>query len=220
MRQVLSIICLLIGICFLGMAPASGAPSPFGEKCDSEVGIFDHRDYREEARSHRRGLNQIGILRISPSQDPWLLFEEFAKRLSVVAVDRNPEDWPPRDVRSIIKTKGGDRDELAFVLLNLFTANEFETELVSIYRNKELLFLHWPAARVLVYLPAIDRVFDPTLPPADQHQGPGQALLNGEPRIHRGYPAWRSAYNCPGSPIRAYRGKCDSDAVPAKTEPK
>jgi hypothetical protein len=207
MRQVVSIICLIVAICISGTASAFDPPR-FGEKCDTEVGRFEHLDYRAVARIHRRALNQIGILRISSSSDPWRLFEEFASRLSVVATGRNPEGWLLRDVRSIIKTSGGDRHELAFVLLSLFAANDFETELVYTYRDyRDVGNLTDTIDRVLVYLPVIDQVFDPTLPLADQYKGPGQALLVGKPRFHRAFPVWRSAYNCPGSPFRGYWGK-------------
>lgn len=222
MRRFTATICVMSSICFAGAALAfDPIKSAFGEKCDSEVLIIEHGDYHAEARRHRRGLNQIGILRISPSRDPWLLFEEFAKRLSVVAIDRSEEDWPPRDVRSIIKTGGGDRDELAFVLLNLFAANHLETELLYIYRDPhEVGSAVGTIDRVLVYLPVIDQVVDPTLPLADQHKGSGRAFLVGKPRLFRAYPVWRSAYNCHPSAIRGYLGKRDSDAVPAATAPK
>lgn len=209
MRQIGSIVWLTICICFLGMAPASGEASVFGEKCDTEVGVFEHINYHAEARRHRRALNQIGILRINSYSDPWPLFVEFAKRLSVVQVNRSPEDWPPRQVRSIINTGGGDRDELAFVLLSLLTVNDFATELVHIYRDRSHFFDAAMVDRVLVYLPVPDLILDPTAGPWAQHKGSGQALLDGRPRIHRAYPVWRSAYNCPGSSIRGYWGKRD-----------
>jgi hypothetical protein len=207
MRRAISTVCLIVAVYISGTALALD-PRRFGEKCDNEVGMFEHVDYRAEARSHRRALNQVGILRISSSSDPWYLFGEFASRLSIVAKEKTLEVGPPRDVRSIIRTSGGDRHELAFVLLNLFAANDFATELVYTYRDyRDVGSSTGTIDRVLVYLPTIDQIFDPALPLADQHKGSGEALLDGRPRFHRAYPVWRSAHNCPGSPFRGYLGK-------------
>jgi hypothetical protein len=204
MRRAVSIVCLIVAICAPGTTSALD-PRRFGDKCDNEVGMFEHLDYRAMARFHRRALNQIGILRISSSSDPWHLFEEFASRFSIVATGGNPEAGVERDVRSIVRTGGGDRHELAFVLLNLFAANDFATELVYTYRDyRDVGTSTGTIDRVFVYLPMIDQIFDPALPLAEQHKGPGQALLDGRPRFHRAYPVWRSAHNCPGSPFRGY----------------
>lgn len=204
MSQVIRKICLLTAICFAGVASVYGEER-FGERCGADTLVFEHGDYHGEARHQRRALNQIGILRISRSSDPWFLFEEFAKRLSVVEAVGN-DVWPPRGVRSIIKTGGGNRDELAFVLLNLFTSNGLQAELLHVYDHPD--FSTAKVDRVLVHLPAFDLAFDPTLPPAEQHKGSSRALLSSMPRTYRLYPVWRVDFDCPG-PLRGYYGKRD-----------
>jgi hypothetical protein len=199
MRQIIQKICIVMGICFACVTSVYGE-GRLRENCDADELAFEHGDYHGEVRDHRRALNQIGILRINQSSDPWFLFAEFAKRLSVVATV-DSDAWPPRSVRTIIKTGGGDRDELAFVLLNLFTSNALEAELVRVYDKPDFSDID----RVLVYLPALDRAFDPTLPPAEQHKGSGRALLESHPRTHRLYPVWRLNHDC-GS-FRGYYGK-------------
>jgi hypothetical protein len=211
MARLASLIGLLAAVGLGSIAPAY-AKHPLGENCDAELTVFEHSDYFREARRHRRALNQVGILRIVPSSDPWLLFERFAMRLSVVApTGVAGDDRPPRDIRSIVASGSGDREELAFVLLNLFTVNGFETETVHIYSyqdDPEKMLSDETVERVLVYLPILDWLFDPTLPAAEQHKGAGRKWLNDLPRIHRGYPIWRMYdHGCPSSAFRGYYGK-------------
>jgi hypothetical protein len=204
MRQVIRTICVVTAICFAGVASVHGEER-FGERCDADTWVFEHGDYHGEARHHRRALSQIGILRIDQSSDPWFLFGEFAKRLSVVEA-AGSDDWPPRSVRSIIETGGGNRNELAFVLLNLFTSNGFQADLLHVYDKPD--FSTANVDRVLVHLRGFDLAFDPTLPPAEQHKGSSRALLSSMPRTYRLYPVWRVDFDCPG-PLRGYYGKRD-----------
>jgi hypothetical protein len=62
-------------------------------------------------------------------------FEEFAKRFSVVATAESGDKL--RDLQSIIRTGGGDREGLTFVLLNLFTRNGIDAETVPVFRNEK-----------------------------------------------------------------------------------
>jgi hypothetical protein len=152
-------------------------------------------------------LKYIRTLEFSRSSDPWVLFEEFAKRFSVVATENKPDE--PRSLRSIVKAGGGDRDELKYVLLNLFTSNGIDCESVLLGVRQQVA----PGResklgvvdRVLVYVPAIDQYFDPILPVSNQPKGPDwTSLLEGRHREHFLYPLGRSEFSPSGPRAKGY----------------
>lgn len=212
MRQVASGLCLVGGLCLAATTLARA------ENCDADF-LADVRPSYNEILLQREALNDIGSVGINPSSDAWVLFEEFAKRFVLVTAD---DQSSGRDIRSIVENGGGDRDALVFMLLNLFTWNGIDAESVHVYGDREpepkRNFVVGNIDRILVYAPGLDQYFDPTLPLAGQRKEAGGTLVDGKPRIHFAYPAWRSAHGCPGSPIRGYYGRRNSDAVPTKTE--
>lgn len=200
MRETLLKICLCAGIWLAIFTPVHGETF-VGEKCNADFVAFVHWD-PDVDEQHDAAQKAIDALGIDPSANATVLFEEFTKRFPVVLpVD---EQGSVRDVPSILKTRGGTPDELAFVLLNLLTRNGIEAEMVHIHADPKA---SGNIVGVLVYVPARDQVFDPTLPDAKQHRGSGWSLLEGSARIHYGYPFGTPAHNCPISPIRGYFAK-------------
>jgi hypothetical protein len=205
-RQIAPIVCLISGICFAGIARGE---SHLGDRCNGDFGSFIHRDHILDQR-YEEARTDIGVVGISPSSDAWVLFGEFAKRFTIVPTAA--EDYL-RDLRSIAQTGGGNRYELAVALLNLLAWNGIDTDMVSVRSGPKGVD---GVVHMLVYVPALDQVFDPTLPLARQHKGSGWALLEGMPRIHQAYPFGRVVKECANdemAAIRGYYGKRDPGAA-------
>jgi hypothetical protein len=197
---------LVSGICFAGIAHGE---SRLEDRCKADFSAFIHRDPIVEQR-YEEAETDIGVVGISPSSDAWVLFGEFAKRFTIVATIAEDD---PRDLRSIAQTGGGNWFELALALLNLFAWNGIDTDMVEVLSGPKGVD---GVVRVLVYVPTLDQVFDPTLPLAGQHKGSGWAFLDGMVRIHQAYPFGRVVKECPNSEmssIRGYYGKRNPDAA-------
>ncbi len=72
----------------------------------------------------------------------------------------------PRDIASIVETRGGDCKSLSFLLLNLLRWNNVSAELVLFPSRGEIdptdVFSFVNIGHVLVYVPALDQYLDPT----------------------------------------------------------
>jgi hypothetical protein len=155
----------------------------------------------DSVRRNNELLSEVAAIGVRPSSDAGVLFEEFARRFSVI--ETSDGQAGPRDIQSIAKSGGGDRDELVFVLLTLFRWSGIDAEVVEIYSSSEAARERnrAKAIRQLVLAPALDQVFDPTLRPADQHKGSGEALLDGISRVHYDRTGF-TTYQCPNVPVR------------------
>ena len=168
--------------------------------CDVTVSIgladIDSRRREDEV------LSDMAAVGIDRSSDPRVLFAEFSKRFSVI--ETSAERDHRRDIQSIAKTGGGKPAELVFVLVALFRLNGIDARSVEIYGSPEDAGDQDPAKviRRLVFLPVLDRVFDPALPPADQHSGSGKALIDGTSRVHD-EEIVVTTYQCPKSIVRS-----------------
>jgi hypothetical protein len=151
------------------------------QECEVTLTIT-HGPFDPQRRDNE--LSEIAAVGIRPSSDAWALFEEFAKRFSLIETS-NKQDRI-RDIQSIAKAGGGDRNELVFVLRTLFRWNDIDAEWVEVYGSPETTREQDRAKviRDLVLVPVLDRIFDPALPPTGQHKGSGRALLDGVSRIH------------------------------------
>jgi hypothetical protein len=149
--------------------------------CSAEIGRAD----AERADSYflnEPQLADIEALAIAPSDDPWVLFEAFAKRLSVVTP---PElQRSPRDIRRLAEAGGGDGFALAFVLLNLFRWNGIDPDLVFLSTERHSEHSDRLIERALVYVPALKQYFDPLLPVAGQPDSADRTWLAGRGRMH------------------------------------
>lgn len=196
--------CLISGICFAGLAYGE---SRLEDRCKADFNLWIHRDSTLD-QLYEEAKTDIGAVGISPSSDAWSLFEEFAKRFTLVATVAEDD---LRDLQSVAQTGGGNRFELGFALLNLFAWNGIDTDMVEVLsapKGDEI----GAVVHLLVYVPALNQVFDPTLPSARQHKGSGWALLDGMRRIHQAYPFGRRVNECPDPEshkfaIRGYNGK-------------
>jgi hypothetical protein len=207
-RRIAPIVCLVSGICLAGVVHGE---SRLEDRCKADFGLFIHRGSTLD-QLYEEAKTDIGVVGINPSSDAWVLFEEFAKRFTIVATVAEDE---LRDLQSIAQTRGGNRFELAIALLNLFAWNGIETDMVDVLSGPKGVD---GTDHVLVYVPALDQVFDPRLPLAQQHKGAGWAFLDGMPRIHQAYPLGRLVSECPDPgthkfAIRGYYGKRDPDAA-------
>jgi hypothetical protein len=198
LRKILLAVGLLAVVGFL--AAVGFAAYRLTHECDVMVSIgyasFD------SPRRDKEVLSEIAAIGIRPSSDAGVLFEEFAKRFSLI--ETSDKQSRPRDIQSIAKTGGGNLDELVFVLLTLFRWNGIDAERVEVYGNPEAAAERDRAKviRQLVHVLALDRVFDPALPPADQHKGSGEALLDGISRVHYDGPVF-TIYQCPNSTVQS-----------------
>jgi hypothetical protein len=140
----------------------------------------------------RNALREIATIGIGPAADASVLFEEFARRFSVVPTEED-YDGIPRSISQITEIGSGNDHELAFVLLNLFTWNNIEAELVQVYSNLEARPGNPELGDldlILVYVPALDRYFDPTLRASGRlNEGGMPAWLEERPRIYYAYPS-------------------------------
>jgi hypothetical protein len=165
MRQFIAGIGLGVVICFAGINSASA----YIERAD---GYF----------LSEQQLSEMEALGIAPSDDPWALFEAFAKRFSVVTPAEFQRIRP--DIRSVAQAGRGDRFALAFVLLNLFRWNGIDTELVFLSTKRDSEHGDRYVERALVYVPALKQYFDPALPFNGQHDSADRTWLDGRGRLH------------------------------------
>src|SRR5690348_6700098 len=94
-------------------------------------------------------LQEIGTLGINMSSDARLLFEQFANRFVPVVGTEDGRNL--RDIRRIVEIGGGDRDTLAFLLINLFRWARIDAELVLIAKRQDAEPAQSEIDRVLVY---------------------------------------------------------------------
>jgi hypothetical protein len=141
---------------------------------------------------------EITTIGIEPCPDPSVLFEEFARRFSVVPLDEE-YDGIPRPLAQIAEIGKGNFDELALVLASLFSWNGLDTEFVHVWSNREAQHGHHELGKLehlLVYLPALDRYFDPTSHMSAQLTETGIApWLEEKPRVYCRYPSELGAYS-------------------------
>jgi hypothetical protein len=155
-------------------------------------------------------LGEITIIGIGPSSDPSVLFEEFTKRFSVMPIDEEKYDGISRPLARIAETGKGNFYELALVLASLFVLNRMDVDLVQVWSNREARREHHELGKLehlLVYVPALDRYFDPTSRTSAQLTEAGIApWLEECPRIYNCYPA--GLIHCPSDHFgRGYYGK-------------
>lgn len=176
-------ILIVVGsLAFVGFVAVVGfAAYRLTHECDVTVSIglapFD------SLRRDKEVFSDIAAVGIGRSSDARVLFEEFSERFSVI--ETGDKRGHLRDIQSIAKTGGGNLNELVFVLLTLFRWNDIDAEKVEVYSTPEAAREQDRAniIRQLVLVPALDRIFDPALPPASQHKGSGEALLDGISRV-------------------------------------
>lgn len=184
---------LLVGIGVVGLSLSRLDDSDFHILVDPSL------EWVEQQNKASIDIANVGI---SPSSDAWTLFEEFAKYFSLIAATESRSSL--RDIPSIEKTKGGNRDELVLVLLHLFAWNGIDAEEVDIYGDQQVEPVG-KVERVLVYACALDQYFDPTLPLAQQLKGYSRTLVAGKSRIHRPGPFAGAVRHCPGLTRGYYR---------------
>lgn len=163
MGQFISRIWLVVVICIAGISSA------YAER-------FDKYFLSEQQ------LPEIEAVGVSPSSNAWVLFEQFAKRFSLIptADDQGGE----RDIRRITEAGGGDRNALVFLLLNLFRWNGIDAELVLLSTKLDSELGDDYIEHMLVYVHALKQYFDPTLLPAAQHKSSDLTWLHGRRRMH------------------------------------
>jgi hypothetical protein len=148
--------------------------------------------YSVRSQSEGEILREIATIGIDPCSDPSVLFEEFVKRFSVVPTEEE-YDGIPRPFAQIAETGQGNFDELALMLASLFVWNGIDTEFVKVWGNREARLGHHELGELdhlLVYVPAIDRYFDPTSRVSAQLTETGIApWLEEQPRIYSRYPS-------------------------------
>jgi hypothetical protein len=154
------------------------------------------QDFYDRQRDAEHEIATIGIAK---SSDSGRLFEEFAKRFSLLSKPVRPPGsglQPVASILSIAQAGGGDSHELVFLLLCLFKWSGFECESIEIYENSKF---DTRPEHILVYLPALDRYFDPTLQVAKQLEGSGVKWPKERPRVHRPHPLGGEAWAFRGS---------------------
>lgn len=204
--------CLVSCICLSGIAHGE---SRLEDRCKADFSLFIDRDSTLD-HLYEAAKTDIGVVGFSPSSDAWVLFGEFAERFTLVATVAEDE---LRDLQSIAQTGGGNSFELAIALLNLFAWNGIETDMVDVLSGPKGVD---GTDHTLVYVPALDQVFDPRLPLAQQRKGGGWVFLDGKPRIHEAYPFGRIVKECANdemAAIRGYYGKHNPDAAKTKAVP-
>lgn len=117
-------------------------------------------------------LDDLRITGITPADDPELLFKQLAGRFGTVTTSESR--FEPRKLASILQTGGGDCKSLTFLLINLLRRSGIDAELVLTSEQHQPrltdVFSFVDVDHVLVYVPSLDRYFDPTLPAGWQQQ--------------------------------------------------
>ncbi len=130
-------------------------------------------------------LQDLQAAGIRPVPDAEALFKEFTLRFGNMTAIESRSD--PRSLASILQTKGGDCKSLTFLLLNLLRWAGVDAELVLESEKHQLnltdVFSFGQIDHVLVYVPSLDRYFDPTLP-AGWHQEQPNRTMRTKNRIH------------------------------------
>jgi hypothetical protein len=160
------------------------------KRYDSDIFVRTMKRY-VQAQNERDAEREIATVGFRQSSDACVLFEQFvAKGLSVVPTEEDYE-YLPR-IPDIVERGSGNTHELAFVLVNLFTWGGVAAERVHVYGNKEACRENRDLGELehlLVYVPALDRYFDPTLRTSAQLTETGMApWLEERPRIYFSYP--------------------------------
>jgi hypothetical protein len=144
---------------------------------------------RDAGRRVSEAQREIAIIDINPSSDANVLFEAFAKRFSVMKKGGDHQIPSPSAIRRIVKSGMGSPFELAFVLLNLFALNGIDAERVDVYSDKEAEphdnFELDNIEHVLVYVPSLDRYFDPTSRISEELRESAETWLEEKNRMYR-----------------------------------
>jgi hypothetical protein len=108
----------------------------------------------------RKLPREFRALQFPRSRDARVVFEDFAKRFFFAP---SPNGfYSLRPIREIIET-GSDRYELAFVLECLFVWNGIDCEIEAYEGDEKGDFGRGDIEYFLLYVPAVDQYFDPTL---------------------------------------------------------
>jgi hypothetical protein len=132
-------------------------------------------------------LSDLETAGIQLTDDPEVLFKRFAGQFGPAITSEFR--FEPRTVASISQTGGGDCKSLTFLLLNLLRWSGTEAELVltsvkqSYFRLTDIFSLA-EVDHVLVYVPSLDRYFDPTLGPGEGRQQQLNLTIRDRTRIH------------------------------------
>ena len=132
-----------------------------------------------------QSLNDLRVTGMQPADDPEILFKRFTDEFGVARISEFRME--PRKPASIVHTKGGDCKSLTFLLVNLLRWSGIDAELVltSVRHQPRLtdVFSLRDLDHVLVYVPSLDRYFDPTVPAGWQQQQLNRAIRDSS-RIH------------------------------------
>ena len=127
-------------------------------------------------------LEDLQAAGIQPVPDAEALFKEFTLHFGAVTTSESRTD--PRSLASILQTRGGDCKSLTFLLLNLLRWAGIDAELVLESEKHQLnltdMFSFGQIDHVLVYVPSLDRYFDPTLPAGWQQEQPSRTMRSKE----------------------------------------
>ena len=130
-------------------------------------------------------LQDLQAAGIQPVPDAEALFKEFKLHFGPKFASESGRDPPSLD--SILQAKGGDCKALTFLFLNLLRWAGVDAELVLESERDQLnltdVFSFAALDHVLVYLPSLDRYFDPTLP-AGWQQAQVDQIMRSKNRIH------------------------------------
>jgi hypothetical protein len=130
-------------------------------------------------------LEDLQAAGIQPVPDAEALFKEFTFHFGTVTASESRTD--PRPLASILQTKGGDCKSLTFLFLNLLRWAGVDAELVLDSERHHLnltdVFSFADLDHILVYVPSLDRYFDPTLPAGWQQQQRDRTMRSKN-RIH------------------------------------
>jgi hypothetical protein len=144
-------------------------------------------------------LQDLQAASIQPGPDPEGLFKELTFHFGPKFASETGRD-PPSLVK-ILQAKGGDCKALTFLLLNLLRWAGVDAELVLVSIKKHELnltdvFSYTDIDHMLVYVPSLDRYFDPTLPAGGAQQWINR-MMRSKNRIHVAGPADGKMYPPP-----------------------
>lgn len=128
--------------------------------------------FRDQYFLDAAGLDRLELLQIPRSSDARALFRQFKDRF--VPTDKFTYQFVPDDLDAIAAARSGDCKALSFLLLNLFRWNGIDAELVFTGRRRpdpEDVFSFRTFDHALVYVPGLDRYFDPMIFPGWEQMG-------------------------------------------------
>jgi hypothetical protein len=165
-------------------------------------------------------LRETESLGIGRATDAWDLFRAFAQRFPATATVE--EKVSPDNLR---KLRGWDREASAVVLFRLFKWNGIEAELVLLFGKhggaQPEPMASGPLDHVLIYVPALDQYFDPTLP-SERQRSSELVLQDEKPRLHfattRRHTGGNSSECATGFCLSYFNGRRDVHSVRVKTE--